>query len=66
MPLYEYQCRGCNTTFETLRGVNEQDEDVACPLCGEKKAEKLMSTCCAVTGKEAPAGAGPCGSQKFT
>ncbi|OGP94623.1 MAG: hypothetical protein A2Z19_05335 [Deltaproteobacteria bacterium RBG_16_54_18] len=66
MPLYEYQCRGCNTTFETLRGVNEQDKVVVCPQCGEKKVEKLMSACSTVRGKEAPSGAGSCGSQKFT
>jgi putative FmdB family regulatory protein len=65
MPLYEYRCQGCEQTFETLRGSHEKDEDVACPQCGEKKAEKLMSTCCTVKGEESPANASACGSQKF-
>jgi putative FmdB family regulatory protein len=66
MPLYDYRCRGCNKIFGALRGINEQDKDVVCPLCGEKKSERLMSPCHAVTGKEAPANPGSCNSQKFT
>jgi putative FmdB family regulatory protein len=66
MPLYEYRCRACGDTFETIRGLNDKDEDVECPQCGAKKAEKLMSACCTVKGESSPANAGTCGTGKFT
>jgi putative FmdB family regulatory protein len=67
MPLYEYRCQACGDTFETIRGINDKDADVACPICGEKKAEKLMSACCCVTkGDSSPASASSCGPSKFT
>jgi len=66
MPLYEYLCQGCGHTFETLRGFHEKDEDVQCPQCSEKKAEKLLSACCMVKGESSRSSAGSCGTQKFT
>jgi len=66
MPLYEYRCQACGDTFETIRGLNDKDADVACPTCGEKKAEKLMSACCAAKGESSTASAGSCGPSKFT
>jgi putative FmdB family regulatory protein len=66
MPLYEYRCHGCGHVFETLRGFHEKDEDVACPQCGKKKAEKLLSACCTVKGESSSASAGACGTKGFT
>ncbi|HNT57073.1 MAG TPA: zinc ribbon domain-containing protein [Syntrophales bacterium] len=43
MPIYEYRCKHCKTRFETLRSLKDRDEDVVCPGCGKKKAEKQMS-----------------------
>ena len=40
MPIFEYQCTNCDTQFELLVGAREQP---ACPTCGSKKLEKLMS-----------------------
>lgn len=40
MPLYEYQCQGCQTRFEKLVRFGEE---VHCPRCESQKLEKLMS-----------------------
>ena len=45
MPMYEYHCRNCGTTFEMLRSTRDSDADVACPQCGKQAAEKLLSWC---------------------
>ena len=66
MPLYEYRCQACGDEFEILRGLNDKDEDVKCPKCGEKKTEKLLSACCAVKGESSSASAGACGTKGFT
>jgi putative FmdB family regulatory protein len=66
MPLYEYQCQGCDHTFETLRGFHEKDEDVVCPQCGKKKAEKLLSACRTVKGESSTANTTSCGTKGFT
>jgi putative FmdB family regulatory protein len=66
MPLYEYRCQACGDTFETLRGLRDKDENVACPKCGEKKAEKLISACCTVKGESSAANASACGTKAFT
>jgi putative FmdB family regulatory protein len=40
MPIFDYQCATCENRFETLvRG----DTKVACPSCGGRKVEKLLS-----------------------
>lgn len=40
MPLYEYCCRACGHTFETL--VRTSDTP-ACPACGATDLERLLS-----------------------
>ena len=40
MPLYEYSCRQCEHTFETLVFNGEQ---VECPTCESKRVERLLS-----------------------
>lgn len=42
MPIFEYVCRNCQATFETLVLPGE-GEMPACPQCGGKDVEKLMS-----------------------
>ena len=40
MPLYEYECRKCQHTFEELvRG----DQAVSCPQCHAAEVERLLS-----------------------
>jgi putative FmdB family regulatory protein len=41
MPLYEYHCPKCGCDFEEL--VSSSAVKVACPECGAKKVNKLMS-----------------------
>lgn len=45
MPIYEYVCKQCGHEFEEL--VFNGEEPVACPRCGAKDTEKLMSACSA-------------------
>jgi putative FmdB family regulatory protein len=44
MPIYEYNCPDCETTFELMRPLREADEDAVCPGC-HKKARRIMSPC---------------------
>lgn len=48
MPLYEYQCSDCETRFDALRGMSEADNPIACPQCGGKDAQRLISLFSAV------------------
>ncbi len=41
MPLYEYYCKSCNWSFETLRSISESDKDATCPECGTTARKKL-------------------------
>ncbi len=43
MPLYEFDCKECDATFDKLvRSVNSVQE-VTCPTCGSRKVEKKIS-----------------------
>lgn len=42
MPIYEYQCRGCDHLFESLV-LSSEDPVPACPQCGGGEVQKLMS-----------------------
>ena len=42
MPIYEYQCEACDTTFEKL--IFGSDEDgIDCPKCGSGEVKRLLS-----------------------
>lgn len=43
MPLYEYFCTSCQTTFETLRPAKEADEPANCPSCEHGSAQRILS-----------------------
>jgi putative FmdB family regulatory protein len=43
MPLYEYSCEDCGTTFEQLVSARNRDNGVECPECGSKDVERLLS-----------------------
>lgn len=43
MPMYEYACGACDQTFEELVPMTVAAA-VACPACGSKRTEKLLST----------------------
>lgn len=62
MPIYEYRCRECETTFEVLvRG----SDAVACPQCGSSSLDKLLSAPVTLSGRTArPAGRTCCGREE--
>jgi putative FmdB family regulatory protein len=44
MPMYDYRCRKCGTIFEELVFSSATpDEEIACPQCHERQAERLLS-----------------------
>ncbi len=43
MPIYEYNCQRCHTSFEEIVGAG--DPPPPCPSCQSSKTEKLMSAC---------------------
>ncbi len=43
MPLYEYKCEACQHVFEELIRRAEEEEQLACPKCGDKRVMRLMS-----------------------
>ena len=50
MPLYEYTCRSCGTSFERRRKFDERLERTACPRCSAD-AESLLSAPALVGGR---------------
>ena len=64
MPLFEYKCEDCGTTFEKI--VPTSSTEVVCRKCSSPKVEKLLSVF-AVGGSPRSASSssfepGPCGS----
>lgn len=58
MPIYDFKCRDCEKTFETLvRGSTEP----ACPECGSHHLEKLLSIPAPFVMHSAPEAACPAG-----
>lgn len=43
MPLFEYKCKNCKTTFQVLKNVDKRDETERCPKCGSTETERLIS-----------------------
>ncbi|MBW2544280.1 MAG: zinc ribbon domain-containing protein [Deltaproteobacteria bacterium] len=43
MPIYEYRCKRCGNEFELIMFAGDDDNDIKCPGCGGKKAEKVLS-----------------------
>ena len=43
MPTYEYVCRACGHEFEKFQKMTE-DPITTCPVCGEEKVERLISS----------------------
>jgi putative FmdB family regulatory protein len=49
MPIFEYRCPKCELVFEELVSGENRDTSIACPNCGSKETEKLMSVIGAIS-----------------
>lgn len=43
MPIYDYKCSDCGSTYDVFHKVREVPEDVVCPSCGSKGHTRLIS-----------------------
>ena len=41
MPLYEYMCTSCESSFDKLMRMSAADDAVSCPECGGQARRKL-------------------------
>ena len=57
MPIYEYRCKSCERSFETLRSFSQKDEPTNCPSCGTTTKMRLLSLTAAISHGEG----GDCG-----
>ncbi|NTU79654.1 MAG: zinc ribbon domain-containing protein [Chloroflexales bacterium] len=72
MPMYEYGCLACNSRFDRLRRMDQDDSGVICPRCGGEQVQRRLSifaahtrgapTTAAETTSTAPTSHGGCGS----
>jgi putative FmdB family regulatory protein len=68
MPIFEYRCRECGKTFETI--VHGSNPKTVCKSCGSKKVEQLLSVFAVAGGSStstttaAEPGPCPCGSPR--
>ncbi len=52
MPIYEYLCRACGREFGKLILTEADRESLACPKCGGRELERLLSRFRAVRSQE--------------
>lgn len=43
MPIYDYRCNDCGTTYDIFHKVREVQEDVVCPTCHSTHHTRLLS-----------------------
>lgn len=43
MPLYEYQCKSCESKFEVLQSISEVGDELACPECDSFETAKVFA-----------------------
>jgi putative FmdB family regulatory protein len=43
MPIYEYKCQQCGSSFEQIRSIAERDKDLLCPKCHSTRVERQLS-----------------------
>lgn len=49
MPIYEYRCAECQSTFEMLRPMSKADSSAACTHCGSKHTSRAISLFSAIS-----------------
>jgi putative FmdB family regulatory protein len=43
MPIYEYICNKCKTTFSLIQKIGTSEKDTTCPQCGSTEVKKKLS-----------------------
>lgn len=59
MPIYEYECPGCNHRQEILQSLRQDADGLSCSVCGGSELRKLYSTFASNTSKGARASSTP-------
>ena len=49
MPIYDYQCKQCDSGYTELRSATEMDYPINCPECGSMETSRILS-CFSVGG----------------
>lgn len=49
MPMYEYGCLACDSHFDRLRRMGQDDAGVTCPHCGGEQIRRRLSVFAAHT-----------------
>jgi len=58
MPMYEFHCDACDTSFDEIVSMSDRDRKVVCPKCGSKKTGRKLSVVAVGAGKAAASGGG--------
>jgi putative FmdB family regulatory protein len=63
MPVYEYYCRRCDTTFDKLRPLSAAEQAAECPAGhpGATRTITVFATFAKGAAEPMPAGGGCCG-----
>jgi len=65
MPIYEYQCKSCESVFEKLIFKGDA-EDIVCPCCCSKKTKKVLSATSFMSGSSGRGSCSPNTSSGFS
>jgi putative FmdB family regulatory protein len=60
MPLYEYFCTDCRTTFDALRPMNKADAPIRCSKCEGRHTSRVLSVFFAQGEGKTVSGGGGC------
>ena len=53
MPVYEYVCNECHTSFEVILTIKEHEEqEIICPRCDSRNVEQDVADFVAVTSRK--------------
>ena len=67
MPIFEFACRDCGTSFEEIMTFAQMEAGEArCSGCGSTKVERRLSAFATGTGGTGGVAGPPCGSGGFT
>ena len=53
MPIYEYECRNCNESFEKMVSFSDADKLPECPNCMSMETHKIISVAASFTSSGA-------------